>query len=118
MRWKIFYSDGSTFSCEDGSCSLAPGNYVQVIVQEDPDHNWSTLSERDFYLWDARGGEGPCWWGADIFALHTYLVEPGLKKVLFGTETSNKRFAEIFKMAYNDPEWGKKAAFGRKERRP
>jgi hypothetical protein len=117
MRWQIYYGDDSTFSYKDGSPYDAPARDVQVIVQSDPDHLWYTQTGGDYYGWDDRG-DGSRWWGVDIFGLFDYLIDPGYKRVLFGRTVTSERFSEIFQRAKADPEWGKKAAFARMERRP
>lgn len=117
MHWQAYYGDNSTFGSHDGSPWVAPARNVQVIIQEDPDHGWYTQSGGDYYVWDDRG-DGPRWWGVDIFGLFDYLIDPGHKRVLFGRTVTGQRFGEIFAKAQADPEWGKKAAFRRGERRP
>ncbi len=117
MEWRIYYGDGSTFDDEDGPPELAPARDVQVIVVHDDDVLWATQTGSDYYVWDDRGS-GSRWWGVDKFGLYDYLIEPGYKIVLFGRTIANEEFAEIFKRAKEDPTWGKKATFKRKERRP
>jgi hypothetical protein len=117
MRWKIFYGDGSTYDSEQGGPELAPARDVQVIINEDSEYLWATQTSSDYYVWDNRTGELR-WWGVDKFGLYDYLIEPGWKIVLFGRTISNEEYAAIFQRAKNDPEWGKKASFRRRERRP
>jgi hypothetical protein len=120
VEWKIYYSNGfeiKTFSSKDGGPEIAPTKDVQVIVQIDPDHGWSTQSHADFYIWDSRGGESR-WWGVDIIGLSDYFDKPGWKRVLKGTTVSGKEFTKIFKMALEDDEFPKKTAYYRNERRP
>ena len=40
-RWRIWYSDGSTFSSADGTWEEAPGRDVQIILFHDPDRGWT-----------------------------------------------------------------------------
>lgn len=88
---------------------------IQVIVQENKESRWVTRSGKDYYIWDSRGGEAK-WFGVDIFGLHDYLLNPGFKCVLFGTEIDSKVFREIFELARS--EFGNKEAFERGERHP
>ena len=41
MNWIIQYSDGSTFSSEDGAWEDAPGRDVQTVLFRDPVHGWT-----------------------------------------------------------------------------
>ena len=116
MKWIVYYSDGRTISDWQVSPYKIPRRAdVQVIVQRSPEHNWVTLSNYDFYVWDKRGGEAQ-WYEADHFGLDHYLLQPGLKCVLFGTRIDKKQFKEIFDRARE--EFGKKEAFMPKERHP
>ena len=110
MNWKVYYSDGSTFSNQDGTPWIVPALGVQVIIQADIDHGWETQAHDDYYVWDDRG-DGPKWWGVDDFGMWEYLfIEPGHKRVLSGRRMSRERFSEIFKRAMNDPDFPKKTA--------
>ena len=114
--WKIYYSDGSTI----GSKNIDPFYIekradIQVIVQESVDHNWITTCIYDYYVWDSRGEETR-WWGADLFGLHHYLLQPGKKCVLFGTMLDKKTFREIFNRARK--EFGDKKIFTDSEQKP
>ena len=96
MRWEVYYSDGTSISSYDATpSSIVRRADVQVIVQESADHNWVTLSGSDYYVWDTKGEETK-WWGADIFGLHHYLLQPGTRCVLFGTMIDKKTFRKIF----------------------
>lgn len=118
MRWCIYYGDDSTFSIEDGTAWIAPALDVQVIVIEDKDHGWRTQTGSDYYVYDVRGSE-PAWWGVDIFGMFEYLfTRPGYKRVLAGRTLTSERYSEIFKRAKEDPNFGKKTAFRRRERKP
>lgn len=114
--FRVYYSDGSVIGSEDFTPFEIPRRGdVQVITQESLDHNWVTRSGKDYYVWDDRGG-GFRWFGVDIFGLHHYLLQPGRKCVLFGTEIDSKRFNEIFNRARD--EFGDKESFERRERMP
>lgn len=121
MEWKIYYSVGgeiTTFSSLDGDVCDAPGTGVQVIVMINPDHGWSTQTRGDFYVWDDRGN-GYRWWGVDVFGLGDYFDKAGQwQKVIKGYTVSSDIFAEIFRLAENDPDFPKKTAFYREERKP
>lgn len=118
IKWKIFYSDGATFSSKDGGPELAPARGVQVIALSDPDHGWSTQSGADYYVWEDRG-DGHRWWGIiNDMALGVYLDSPGWKKILIGHSIPSQVFSEIFARAQADPDFGSKTGFRRREARP
>lgn len=117
MNWKIYYSDGQTFSDQDGDPEIAPFWDVQVIIQVDEEHGWFSLSGSKYYVWDNRG-LGYCWWGVDDIGFVDYLKDPGWKRVLVGRTIENEEFNEIFKRAKRDPDFERKKAFRRWERRP
>lgn len=116
MRWKVYYSDGTSISSDDITpWAIENRADVQVIVQESKDNRWVTRSGKDYYIWAERGG-GAKWYGVDIFGLHHYLLQPGYKCVLFGVEIDSKVFNEIFNRAR--AEFGDKETYERNERQP
>ncbi|MCK5643664.1 MAG: hypothetical protein KAJ19_22885 [Gammaproteobacteria bacterium] len=82
MDWKIYYSDGSTFSDEDGDTLDAPSQGVQVITMRDKDHGRHMTARYDFYVWedfeapDRAGLQGE-WFGIDSAGLLSYLLRVG-----------------------------------------
>ena len=54
MKWKIFYSDGSTFSDKDGKPWEAPKRKVQIISVEDGRCGRRILKFADYYVWSSR----------------------------------------------------------------
>ena len=117
MKWKIYYGDGSTFSDQDGAAENAPAVNVQVIVVENPNHNWVTIAGNDYFVWQERGGWYR-WWGADWFGMVDYLLQPGWKKVLFGRMIDEETFNGLFRLANKDSYFGKKTSFANGERLP
>lgn len=119
MKWKIYYTDSTVISSNDATpFSIVRRADVQVIIFESKDHKWVTLSAYDYYYWDDKG-EGARWWGADLFGLHHYLLQPGSKCVIFGTMIDKNRFREIFDVARKDMMFLQpKEIFANDERRP
>ena len=77
MKWKIYYSDGSTISSQDATAwSIIRRNGVQVITEESPEHKWVTISGSDYYIWDERY-EVARGLGVDQFGLYDYLLKSG-----------------------------------------
>ena len=114
MKYRIYYSDGSTYSDQDGAPEDAPARDVQVIVMEDKYHGWFTQALHDYYVWDDRG-QGLRWWGVDLFGLYDYMIEPGYKRVLFGRTIERREFDEIMKLAHNDDYFPDKTSYANKE---
>lgn len=112
LRWRIYYGDGSTFDGRDGPASDAPARDVQMIAVADPDHGWYLVRSTDYYWWLPND----TWNGGDIFGLFDYLIEPGLKRVLFGRTIETARFRAIFDRAMNDPEIPQKTGWWPRER--
>ena len=116
MKWQVYYSDGSTISSEDATAfSIERRIDVQVIIQENSDHNWVTLSGFDYYVWDTKGDETK-WWGADRCGYDQYMMKPGFKCALFGTMIDKATFREIFNRARE--EHGNKTGYTREEHKP
>ena len=57
MDWVILYSDGSTFSSDQGAWEDAPGRDVQVVIFRDPELGWTLR----------HGGRGDS--GCDFFRM-------------------------------------------------
>ena len=85
MRWRIYYTDGSTYSDRDGSPFDAPTDGVQIIAQEDPGPargfqvDFKNLHGKDFFVWDES------WACVDIVGLIQYIRRRvGTQKILLG----------------------------------
>lgn len=112
--WEVFYSNGTSISSEDTTpFHISHREDVQVIIQDDRDNRWKTITT-DYFVWDDRGN-GAKWWGCtDIHAVIHYLRQPGEKAVLFGTWIENEDYDRIFNEARK--KWGEKSGFARGER--
>lgn len=106
MKFKVYYSNGTTCSSDEYTPETLPARDVQVIVQDDPDVGWATTHTRDYYLW--RDGR---WVGADIFGLWDYLSRPGWKRVLFGRTLLRDEFNEVYQRAKADKNFASKHGF-------
>lgn len=114
--WEVFYSDGTSISSDEVSpFEIENHEDVQVVIQEDKDHRWKTITT-DYVVWDNRG-HGWKWWGCtDLSALLHYLRQPGCKCVLFGTWIEKDDFNKIFNDARK--KWVDKIGFASDERQP
>lgn len=80
MRWRIYYSDGSTFSDRDGPPFEAPQLDVQVVAMH-LDGRGFINHGKDAYYWRPDIG----WSGCDQAGLWDYLMfYRGPKAVIFG----------------------------------
>ncbi len=96
IEWVIFYSDGSTFSSEDGSPDDAPALDIQVIAQKDETVGRKLLIHKDYYWYmDGR------WYGGELFGLYDYLVRSGRAK--FGRYVSDGTYNDAVRAAMADP---------------
>lgn len=111
MFWEVYYGDGSIVNYRESSVEALSGRNVQVVLQEDPDISWVTLSSSDYYIW-----KNDRWVGVDFTGLILYLIDSGWKKVLVGETITHKEFKGIFKRARE--KWGEKQGFKRGERKP
>lgn len=88
--WKIFYSDGSTYSSEQGSPESAPSHGIICIAQPDPDRGRNLMHGWDWYYYNDTEGNGPMWWGCDIHGLLDRLLHRlSVRALLQGRTVSN-----------------------------
>lgn len=89
MDWRIYYSDGTTFSSADGGWEDAPGWDVQAVVYRDPIVGWAIRHQGDFFRLDDDGTVV----GMDVAGLLDWTVnELGIKA---GRMLSQQKFAAI-----------------------
>jgi hypothetical protein len=102
MKWRIYYSDGATFSDADGAPEDAPPDGIQVIVQEDERAGRAYIEGNDFYVWD-----GERWVGMDDDGMKTHFRLSGLLKQ--GYCLSRRKFDVVLNRAFRDPDFPKKS---------
>jgi hypothetical protein len=86
MLWRIYYSDGSTYSSKEGSPESAPPFGVMTIVQEDTNVGRTITHMFDWYYWGLLN-RLPC----------DYLLQ--------GRMTSNITYQKIMKETREDPDF-------------
>lgn len=79
LKWKIWYSDGSTFSNLSGSAGIAPAYKVQCVVQLE--ESWGKIkpmlmSSGEWYIYDL---DEDYWYRSDDFGMHCRLLERPFK---------------------------------------
>ena len=105
LAWRIYYSDGSTFSSEDGDPADAPGWGVIAIPQIDPEVGRSVMCKWDHYCW-----HGDSWWGHDLVGMLDCLALPGASIIKHGRTLSRGAYQAIRARAQEDPDFPAKAA--------
>lgn len=113
MEWKIFYADGA-YSDEDGLPEDAPKRGVQAIAVADPDIGRRIERSEDHYIWTPENGG---WRGVDKFGLFDYLIESGVKIVLFGRTISEDDYRAIWDRVSRDSDLPPRSAISPSERR-
>ena len=107
MKWKVFYTDGGSFSNEDGEPEDAPGWDVLAIVQESESVGVEVHFSKDFYVFDQRYGG---WYNIDYFGLTTYIAKPGKKIIKLGESMSTDRYLKMIDEIRRDPNLPRKSA--------
>lgn len=100
-KWKIFYSDGSTFSDEDGAPSEAPKRGAQVICIEEGRCGRRVLKLSNYYMWSPTLNR----WLDQESETSVFLraAQEPWTVILFGEYLIEKQFETILIAAHNDP---------------
>lgn len=107
MKWRIYYTDGSTFSDEDGTPSQAPGQGALVITMANLATGRDILHLADYYV--HKGGR---WYGVDLFGLldHVLNLFDEIDGVIAGRTVSDQAFRAAYEHAKHDPAFPVKSA--------
>lgn len=114
FRWRIWYGDETIFDARNGTAYEAPARNVQLITNANQDHGWYACRVNDYYWYRP---ETDSWMGGDIFGLFDYLIEPGVKRVLFGRTIADDVYDRIFSKALKDPDLPTKTGWRPDEQR-
>ncbi len=112
MRWVIEYTDGSTFSNEDGNPADAPGGGVLAVSQEDSTVGRLTYSGNDYYIFSEDYGG---WMGMDVLGFVQYVMDAGPLIIKLGKGMPTGKFIDVMKRIRSDPRLPKKSAYYRWE---
>ncbi len=91
MSWRIYYTDGKIFTNKDGSPEDAPLDGIQLIIENLDNGRTHYHCEREYYVWVDDH------WNAGFRADYERWVRSITKRIKYGVETSNKKFADIMK---------------------
>ena len=101
-EWVVWYSDGTSFSSDDGGPADAPRQYVQCVAVADEGCGRYVMSEQNYYCWHYEASP-PQWVPHDFVGLLQYLAAPGEKKtVLSGYWIARDRYAALRTRALKD----------------
>ncbi len=104
MDWRIYYQHQEPHEDTDGPPTGERARGVQVILQDDPELGWTTVSGSDYFVW--REGK---WWGTDINGLFDFLLDTGL--VMFGRMLDRGEYSKIYSEALEDETLAKKTGY-------
>lgn len=122
--WRLYYTDGTTYSDADGPWDDAPPRGVAVLVTADPDVG-RELDTGDFYVW---WPDAPKPWAVDAAGLWDYLIETDHPEahrrlsdlafdtltdagVKFGRSMANPAFRDVYRRARDDDAFDAKSAW-------
>ena len=97
MNWRIYYSDGATFSSEDGAWEEAPGWDIQVVLFRNAETGWAMRHHGDFFR---LAGDGAVV-GMDEVGMLDY-VSNILGVVKIGRMLTQEKFANVYGRAKQD----------------
>lgn len=100
--WKIFYSDGSTFSSVEGSPEEAPSMGFICALGYDESGNRYIMHGWDHYCWDIDSQQ---WWGMDIVGLFDRLTQNKVFAYKMGRTITKKDFQSLMQAAHIDPDF-------------
>ncbi len=99
LRWKIFYSDGTVFSSDEGPPEDAPSRSVAVIAQEDGHWGRRLLKLTDWYRFDAAADR---WFDCDAFDVLFALSRQGAVIARRGEYMPEAVFERVLIAAHED----------------
>jgi len=111
ILFKVYYSDGTTFSGTKDNVGDTPMWEGLVIVQRDKNHGRRIVIGGDFYVYENDG-----WISCDMFTMMQYLARKGMeKRIIVGVMVSQEKWNETVKRAYDDLDFPEKTASYRDE---
>ena len=128
--WKLYYSDRTTFSSEDGEWLDAPAWGVMGVAVRDSDVGY-TRDSNDFYVMAPWGKGQP--WACDVWGALDQLIAEGKitpvtrmsdippqliidSGIKFGRSVRTSEWIEVQAWIHDDPDFGPKSARWQHER--
>lgn len=100
--WRIYYSDGSTYSSTEGSPHESPSEgFICAVGYDETDtryimHGW------DFYCYDKESQQ---WWGCDRLGLHDRLRRNVMYAYKEGRTVTKTKYQELMDKAHTDTDF-------------
>lgn len=114
VTWRIYYSDETTFSSDQGTPQGAPAFGVICIIYPDSLVGRAIMHGWDWYYWVEDDKQ---WWGSDIYGvLDRLLHNLPLHALKQGRNVSNESYRRIMTAADKDPDFPPKSGKLAKER--
>ena len=107
MKWVIYYTDGSTYSNEDGEPADAPGGGVLAIAQEDATVGVLVHYGCDWYAFGEKYGG---WAGMDSLGIAQYVIDAGPLVLKLGKGMPTYSYSKILREIQADPRLPEKNA--------
>lgn len=98
--WKIYYTDGTSFTDQDGSPEDAPAKGVALVLQQEGRCNRRVLKLRDWYRWCPRHNR---WFECDEYDVLKELDNYGKVVARHGEYMLEADFEKILIASHSDP---------------
>lgn len=98
--WRIYYSDGSSFSSDQGEPHEAPSEGFVCAVGYDEAARRYIMHGWDFYCWAENQ-----WWGMDRMGLHDRLRRNAVYAYKEGRTVTRDQFSALMDRAHTDPDF-------------
>lgn len=108
MHWKIYYSDGATYSSDNGTPHSAPHFGVIAICQPEPDVGLETLHAFDYYIY--MNGQWIGMVGHDALVDQVSNYVPLIEAFKSGRQIPRHLYQNIMRRALHDPDFPRKSA--------
>ena len=106
MKYRVYYSDGSTHDSGDPYDTPIWG--VLAIVELSKRHGRRVVSGGDYYVWS-----GTRWMSVDGIGMVQYLAKLGARavRVLVGEMVDEELWQDTMRMANTDPDFPERTAY-------
>lgn len=107
VRWRIYYSDGSTYSSVDGSWDNAPGKGVVAVVTLDPTGVWGRFVRIKHELYYKLDGHDEVLGSDSLGLIHVHVPEIRGSQIKMGGNVLTDVFQRIIQRATVDSDFPK-----------
>lgn len=101
-KWRIYYSDGSTFDSTQGEPHEAPALGFIVALGYDEAGNRYMMQGWDHYCYDIDSDQ---WWGMDMVGLFDRLVHNKVYAYKMGRTITKTEFQKILVESHSDKDF-------------